>query len=72
MQALNITLDDAICEECNSVWLSRLERAGIPITPPPQGLRDCTRLHTRMPRPCTRVKERKGRGIRAFARCLLA
>jgi hypothetical protein len=26
MQALNITLDDAICDDCNSVWLSRLER----------------------------------------------
>jgi hypothetical protein len=34
MQALNITLDDAICEDCNSVWLSRLERAVKPILAP--------------------------------------
>jgi hypothetical protein len=34
MQALNITLDDAICEECNSVWLSRLERAVKPLLAP--------------------------------------
>jgi hypothetical protein len=34
MQALNITLDDAICEKCNSVWLSRLERAIKPLLAP--------------------------------------
>ena len=34
MQALNITLDDAICKECNSVWLSRLERAVKPLLAP--------------------------------------
>jgi hypothetical protein len=34
MQALNITLDDAICVECNGVWLSRLERAVKPILAP--------------------------------------
>jgi hypothetical protein len=34
MQALNITLDDAICEDCNSVWLSRLEQAVKPILAP--------------------------------------
>jgi hypothetical protein len=34
MQALNITLHDAICEECNSVWLSRLERAAKPLLAP--------------------------------------
>ena len=34
MQALNVTLDDAICEECNSVWLSRLERAVKPLLAP--------------------------------------
>ena len=44
-------------------------RAGRSAASPAQGLRGCTRPHTRMPRPCTRVKERKGRGIHAFARC---
>lgn len=34
MQTLNVTLDDAICEECNSVWLSRLERAVKPLLAP--------------------------------------
>src|SRR5580704_2096999 len=34
MQALNITLDDAICEDCNSVWLSRLERRVKPLLAP--------------------------------------
>jgi hypothetical protein len=34
MQALNVTLDDAICEDCNSVWLSRLERAVKPLLAP--------------------------------------
>lgn len=34
MQALNITLDDAICEDCNSIWLSRLERAVKPVLAP--------------------------------------
>jgi hypothetical protein len=32
----------------------------------------CTKPHARIPRPRTRVKERKGRGIHAFARWLLA
>ena len=34
MQALDITLDDAICEDCNSVWLSRQERAVKPVLAP--------------------------------------
>jgi len=34
MQALNITLEDAICEDCNSVWLSRLERRVKPVLAP--------------------------------------
>jgi hypothetical protein len=35
MQALNITLHDAICEECNSVWLGRqLERPAKPLLAP--------------------------------------
>ncbi len=34
MQALNVTLRDAICEDCNSVWLSRLERAVKPVLAP--------------------------------------
>jgi hypothetical protein len=34
MQALNITLDDAICEDCNSVWLSSLERRVKPLLAP--------------------------------------
>ena len=34
MQHLNITLDDAICEDCNSIWLSRLERAVKPVLAP--------------------------------------
>lgn len=34
MQALNITLGDAICEDCNNVWLSRLERAVKPLLAP--------------------------------------
>jgi hypothetical protein len=34
MQALNITLDDVICENCNSVWLSRLERRVKPLLAP--------------------------------------
>ena len=34
MQALNITFDDAICEDCNSVWLSSLERRVKPLLAP--------------------------------------
>ncbi len=34
MQALNITLDDAICDDCNSVRLSRLERRVKPLLAP--------------------------------------
>jgi hypothetical protein len=31
MQALNVTLDDAICDDCNNIWLSRLEREVKPL-----------------------------------------
>ncbi len=34
IQHLNITLDDAICGNCNTVWLSRLERAVRPFLAP--------------------------------------
>ena len=38
MQHLNITLDDAICEDCNTVWLNReLERPLQPVLAPMAG-----------------------------------
>jgi hypothetical protein len=44
----------------------RLLRRGSCSTWPARTLQVCARPHTQMPRPCTRVKERKGRGIHAF------
>lgn len=34
IQHLNITLDNAICRDCNSVWLSGLERQVRPFLAP--------------------------------------
>lgn len=46
MQHLNITLDDAICKDCNTVWLNReLERPAQPILAPMAGRAKPTALN---------------------------